>query len=597
MFFRSKFFELVAGVLAVAAVSVATQSCSYKGTATHAPSAQVKYEISRNDSLRYAYFFDEAVKLQLAERYDEAYDLLKHCQEINPYAAEVYYLLAAYHGEMEQDTLAMNCYKKAAELNPDNYDYLERLAQVYISEGKLDEATDVYERLHEGNKERSDVLAMLLRLYSNSKDYEKMLHTIDRLEATDGPSEQLTLGRMSIYDQQGRKKEALNELKQLAHRHPNDLNYRVMMGNWLLQNDRKAEALGEYEHVLKEEPDNVLAQTALVDYYKADGQDSVAHEMQERMLVSPKTPSDTKILLIRQIIQENETMGNGDSTHVLRLFERIYEANPKDAGMVSLWAAYMKLKEMPDDSVNVVLERVLAITPDDSNARLELIQNTWKTQDYDRVIEQARQAQQYIPDEMAFYYFEGVAYYQKEMKEEALQAFRRGVGQINEQSNKHIVSDFYAMMGDILHDKGRSEEAYAAYDSCLQWKDDNLGCLNNYAYYLSEENRELHKAEQMSYRTIKAEPTNSTFLDTYAWILFMQERYAEAQIYIDQAIQNDTAASAVLLEHGGDIHAQNNDIVKALELWQKAVDAGSESKVLIRKIKLRKYIKDKGNEK
>ena len=82
-----------------------------------------------------------------------------------------------------------------------------------------------------------------------------------------------------------------------------------------------------------------------------------------------------------------------------------------------------------------------------------------------------------------------------------------------------MVSDFYALMGDILQQKGNTNEAYAAYDSCLQWKDDNIGCLNNYAYYLSLENKNLSKAEQMSYKTVKAEPKNSTYLDTYAWIL------------------------------------------------------------------------------
>lgn len=77
-------------------------------------------------------------------------------------------------------------------------------------------------------------------------------------------------------------------------------------------------------------------------------------------------------------------------------------------------------------------------------------------------------------------------------------------------------------MGDILYKKHRPEEAFAAYDSCLQWKDDNVMALNNYAYYLSEERRDLKKAEQMSQKTVKAEPTNSTYLDTYAWILFLQ---------------------------------------------------------------------------
>lgn len=61
--------------------------------------------------------------------------------------------------------------------------------------------------------------------------------------------------------------------------------------------------------------------------------------------------------------------------------------------------------------------------------------------------------------------------------------------------------------------------------------------LNNYAYYLSEKGVDLHKAESMSYKTIKAEPNNGTYLDTYAWILFMEERYADAKTYIDQALK------------------------------------------------------------
>ena len=42
----------------------------------------------------------------------------------------------------------------------------------------------------------------------------------------------------------------------------------------------------------------------------------------------------------------------------------------------------------------------------------------------------------------------------------------------------------------------------------------------------------------MSYRTVKAEPTNSTYLDTYAWILFEKGKFTEARIYIEQALKN-----------------------------------------------------------
>ena len=94
----------------------------------------------------------------------------------------------------------------------------------------------------------------------------------------------------------------------------------------------------------------------------------------------------------------------------------------------------------------------------------------------------------------------------------------------------------------------------------------------------------------MSQMTIKAEPKNPTYLDTYAWILFMQKRYAEARIYIDQAIQHDETKSAVLLEHAGDIYSFCNEPATALDYWQRALEGDPDNKVLKKKVKKKKYI-------
>ena len=150
-------------------------------------------------------------------------------------------------------------------------------------------------------------------------------------------------------------------------------------------------------------------------------------------------------------------------------------------------------------SIDNSLRGALEVAPDNAGVRLQLIQSKWKEQLFDDVISLCKPALEYNPDEMAFYYFLGLAYFQKDEKDKALHTFQLGVSQINSESNKEIVSDFYAIMGDILHEKGREQEAYVAYDSCLQWKDDNLGALNNYAYYLSEKGKDLQKAEKMSY--------------------------------------------------------------------------------------------------
>jgi predicted negative regulator of RcsB-dependent stress response len=72
----------------------------------------------------------------------------------------------------------------------------------------------------------------------------------------------------------------------------------------------------------------------------------------------------------------------------------------------------------------------------------------------------------------------------------------------------------------------------------------------------------------------------------------MQSNYRQAQIYIDRALENDTARSAVIVEHAGDIYARNQDMKRALELWKEALEKSPERKILSRKIKLKKYIKE-----
>ena len=551
---------------------------------------QGRPQLSYNDGQRFKYFYLEAVNQQNLGNYDAAFDLYRHCLDIDPNAAEVYFALSAYYAELNADSTSLALMQKAVDLDSDNDIYLERLGITHINANQFSEAAQCYEQLFQRDKSRSDVLGVLLQLYNQQRDYDKMIVTLNRMEQVDGSSEQITLSKMRVYAMLGDKDRELEELQQLAEKHPNDLNYRVMMGNWLLQNSRADEALEAYQHVLATEPDNQAAQVSMLDYYRAVGEDSLANVQQERLLVNPKTSLDTKISLMRQVVAENEQNG-GDSTQVIAVFQRILDEPQHDSDMLELYAAYMQLKKMPQDSINQVWREALRLTPDNAGVRLQLAQALWADEAYGDVAQLCEEGTEYNPDEIGFYYFLGLSYLQKDDDDATLDAMRRGVSQIDEDSNPDIVSDFYAIMGDVFHRKGLDQEAFAAYDSCLQYKPDNYGCLNNYAYYLSLRNEDLQKAEQMSYRTIKAEPTNATFLDTYAWILFQQERYTEAAIYMEQVLQNDSVPSVDVLEHAGDVYAKTEQMDKAVDYWQRAVDAGGDSKVLIRKIKLRKYIK------
>lgn len=542
-----------------------------------------------NTKLRLRYFYEEAANQQALGKYDVAYELLQHCKNIAPDAAEVYFALSSYDRDLNSNAMAINDIKRAAELSPENSTYQEQLAMTYVATKDYPNAIKAYEKLYSSNPDRTDVLEILLSLYGQKKDYANMLATVDRMVSADGESEQTVLTRMHIYSLQGKKKEEFNTLKRFVDRYPNDMSYQVMMSNWLLQNGEKQKAFDILQKVQNTDPQNVQAKLSMIDYYRAENLDSIARKMEEWLLTNPHTSTDTKVSIIRSVIANNEASG-GDSTKVLSLFRNILTGKQENADLAELYVAYLSLKKMPEDSIVGGLKRILEIAPDNKGARIELLRTLWGKIGNDEIIEISKPGVEYNPDEMAFYYFLGFAYIQKDDDDNAFDIFRKGVAQATDSSEPSLVSDMYSYIGDIYHQRGQIEEAYAAFDSCLQWKEDNVECMNNYAYFISVDGGDLSRAEQMSYKTIKAQPTNSLYLDTYAWVLFQEKRYAEAQIYIEQAVANDSTNSYVQLEHAGDIYIMLGETDKAIDYWRRAIQAGGDAKAIERKIRLKKYI-------
>lgn len=558
--------------------------------------AQVSPSDASQLSKRYDALFLEAVCERQKGNNDAAFDLLRHCVMIDSTRSEAFYYLAQYYTALKQKETALTYLQKASKLEPDNETYLETLANVYVSQRQYKEATTALQRLYDKYPEREDVLGMLIQLYEQQEDYDNAIKALTRLETIEGKSERLSYAKSNFYTQKGDKQAAIAEMKMLADQYPNDNNYLCLYANTLYVNGQKKKAVGIYQDILRQEPENRNAQLALLAYY-GDQKDSVMmNEYVERVLVNKNATTEDRIGLMRRVIADSEQNG-GDSTRVLNLFHRMLNMPQADVEVAIFCAAYMNMKQMSNDSISQVLEQVLQMAPDHAAARLQLVSYAWQAEDHDKVIALCRDARQYNPEEMAFYYYQGMAYFQKKDLDSALDAFQNGIGVITQESNPEIVSDFYAVMGDIYHQKGMEREAFAAYDSCLQWKDDNIGCLNNYAYYLSLKGERLADAEQMSLKTVKAEPKNPTYLDTYAWILFRQKRYQEAKTYIDQTIENDPDSSFVMLEHAGDIYYMAGLHDKALELWQKALDHYDENasdttdkQLLMRKIKNKKYL-------
>lgn len=565
-------------------------SCgTVKSTREKPAVALAQSSLTPEQQRKYDYFFLEAMRLKEKKDYASAFGLLQHCLDIHPNAASALYEVSQYYMFLRQVPQGQEALEKAVANAPDNYWYSQGLASLYQQQNELDKAVTLLEQMVVRFPAKQDPLFNLLDLYGRQEKYDEVISTLNRLEKRMGKNEQLSMEKFRIYLQMKDDKKAFQEIESLVQEYPLDMRYQVILGDVYLQNGKKQEAYDVYQKVLAAEPDNPMAIFSMASYYKQTGQEELYQQQLDTLLLNKKVTPDTKVGVMRQMIVENE-QADKDSTQIIALFDRIMKQEQDDPQIPMLYAQYLLSKNMESESVPV-LEQVVDLDPTNKAARMMLIGAAVKKEDYKQIIKVCEPGIEATPDALEFYYYLAVAYNQAEKPDSVISICKRALEHTTADSKKEIVSDFYSILGDMYHTQKQMKEAYAAYDSALVYNPSNIGALNNYAYYLSVERRDLDKAEEMSYKTVKAEPNNATYLDTYAWILFEKGNYAEARIYIDNAMKSEGGdKSDVIVEHCGDIYYMTGDVDGALTYWKKALEMGSESKTLKQKIEKKKYI-------
>ena len=565
-------------------------SCgTVKSTREKPAVALAQSSLTPEQQRKYDYFFLEAMRLKEKKDYASAFGLLQHCLDIHPDAASALYEVSQYYMFLRQVPQGQEALEKAVANAPDNYWYSQGLASLYQQQNELDKAVTLLEQMVVRFPAKQDPLFNLLDLYGRQEKYDEVISTLNRLEKRMGKNEQLSMEKFRIYLQMKDDKKAFQEIESLVQEYPMDMRYQVILGDVYLQNGKKQEAYDVYQKVLAAEPDNPMAIFSMASYYKQTGQEELYQQQLDTLLLNKKVTPDTKVGVMRQMIVENE-QADKDSTQIIALFDRIMKQEQDDPQIPMLYAQYLLSKNMEAESVPV-LEQVVDLDPTNNAARMMLIGAAVKKEDYKQIIKVCEPGIEATPDALEFYYYLAIAYNQAEKPDSVISICKRALEHKTADGKKEIVSEFYSILGDMYHTQKQMKEAYAAYDSALVYNPSNIGALNNYAYYLSVERRDLDKAEEMSYKTVKAEPNNATYLDTYAWILFEKGNYAEARIYIDNAMKSEGGdKSDVIVEHCGDIYYMTGDVDGALTYWKKALEMGSESKTLKQKIEKKKYI-------
>lgn len=545
-------------------------------------------ELSAEERQKFEYFYLEAERQKALDHDDAAFDLMSRAAEIDTASAAARFFLAPYYLRLGLYDQARGDLRYAAEQHPENYWYNVVYANFSQQSGQHDEAIRIWSRLLKQNPDKGEINSALAEAYTAKGDLKSAVACYDSLESSMGIKVPITIEKLKLYEHMGDMDAMVSEAEKLQRTFPQNTDYMRLLGDIYLEAGRDSSALAMYDRALEVEPENGYVYLSKAGYYEKKG-DSIAYNNEIRnALINRHIDVDTKLNIfstyIVDLMKKKQELNRVDS-----LFAEMLEQYPQEEPVHRLFGMYLSSrKEFTRAEEQYAIATDLA--PSNPENWLQLIGLYLYQEKYADVIRVGKRAIQYVPDQKDIYMYVAVASTQTKSYAEALEMLETGLTYVDEGDNG-TKSFFYGQMGDVYHSSGDREKAYAMYDLALSYNASNIPVLNNYSYFLAVEGRDLDKAERMSAQTVKAEPDNATYLDTYAWIFFKKGDYSLARLYMKNAIDKSPEPSAELYEHYGDILAMLGELDEAVTYWQKALDLGSESAdVLKEKIEQKKYI-------
>ncbi len=537
---------------------------------------------------KFDYYFYEAINAKAKGNYDEAMDFLHHCYAMDSTNANVLIELGTFYNVLQEKNKALSYFKKSVHYDKNNYYYNMMLAGLSKELDLKEDVIEIYEHLLREYPEKVELNFELANAYADNGELQKAVDAIDELEKSAGVSEMLTLNKFRLYSMMNKKQKAFDEIQQIIDRNPNDPRYRVLMGDLYLEDNQNKKALNYYEQARKISPEFSALILSMVNYYEKTNNKAAAQAELQKAVMSASVDVDMKIQLLTRyisILQQNKQ----DIKQANSLFKTLFQQHPNNTQLNLIYGNVLMLQ---DDKQGAMKQFDIFTKDNPTNpAGYEnMLRVALSEQEVDKVVEITTEAIEHLPQLAQFYFYLGGAKYQQGSHKEALEVFEKGLENA-EFENPLIESDFYGQVGDLNHALGNKEIAFENYEKALNLNPQNLMVLNNYSYYLSLLKKDLDKAEQMSSITIKAEPMNATYLDTYGWVLFQQGSYTMAKIYIERAIEyGEDDVSAEVIEHYGDVLFKVGEKEKALEQWKKAKELKSDSETLDKKIETGEYI-------
>jgi tetratricopeptide (TPR) repeat protein len=508
-------------------------------------------------------------------------------------SAGIYYAMAKDYYYLQKLSLALQNARKAVQMDSTQPDYYDLLSDIYASGNQLDSAAVVLNKLIDIDSTSINSYYKLARLYEVSKPI-KAVGIYNKLTSIIGPDWNVLIRVAELQEKLGNIDAAEKAMLELLKLDPGNSTLKKMLIEFYGRNKEYDKALGIVNDILELTPDDIDAHEKKAQIYISEGDWGKASEEYSYILSQPDVSFDAKIRIGAAYFNQSLK----DST-LLPFTKKLFTKIDKDTNdwQVKMYLGAIAINEKQDSVAIENFKKVTELARWNVDGWIRLGGLYYDNKKYDEAVKVMKEAIVSFPQDFTINLILGLSFSQKNENAEAKKYLKKAVdlnsGDINALSayaftlnqlkdyddasvylNKALLLkpndiNLLGTLGLIYDNEGKHALSDSVYESALRIDSGNALINNNYAYALSERGVQLERALKMVEISIKAEPENSSYLDTIGWIYFKLGKYDSAKQFIERAISKG-GENAVMLEHLGDIVFKIGQQKYAKELWEKA---------------------------
>ena len=552
---------------------------------------------ARSTNVLYNAVFDslyiEGLCYKSSDSADLALERFLQCENIDSKNAALSFELSKIYTAKKDSAKALSYLKKAYQLDKENYFYAISLAEFYDDSRDYASAIKIYEKTYKRFPKKKNILFLLARCYALNGQINKSIKVLDKLEDRVGQNKMISVEKSRLYIYDKKHKKAIKVIDGLIKKYPIDADLYVLRGDIKQEIKNTEGALADYNKALEIDPHCAGAQIALCVYYSEKYDLTNVEYYLQQVLANSNIEFAEKSRFIEYAINLYQNKSNS-AERICQVFETVIKANPESTEALLMYAHVLHELKNTEKMIEVLHSAVL-LDEKCLTCWKELIANVIYTEESDtlKIKELVSQALSHFPKDPYLLFIDGSILFTEGDEEGAFQSYKQAIETVPAQSK--LSEQIYLSLSGM-----RLPEAMMFTREGIHQFPKNLMLLNNYAYNVAvywSKNKEhmtaeklsefqgiLDEAEKISESTVKADAINPYYLDTYAYILFLQGKYNLAKFYLEQALNYDKEKNYEVLEHYGDVLNALGDKEGAVRYW-KAAYLLNETKELSNKIK------------